>query len=283
VARAVRLLGATRGSERDELLEALSASRLPRARAALSRLAKSADFGDRAKVAELLAGQPDASVLARLLKDADARVRSNAAWSLGFVAASDSALARTALERALEDREAAVVGNAASSLGRLSRGKPEAAATALCGGLLRDARASVREQALRGLALAHARCADGYVSKLLTADARANVRRAAAELLLLLGPEGAERRLLARCQDSDTHASVAEACAGPARPAVAEVEPITVLIVQSAGGDPTAGAPFALLWTDGSLRLGSADRRGGVFEPRAPHGAVESLPYVGGD
>lgn len=283
VKRAVQLLDATRGSERDELLEALAASSLPAARAALTRLAKSADFGDRAKVAELLAGQPDVGVLARLLQDSDTRVRSNAAWSLGFVAASDGALARAALERALKDQETAVVGNAASSLGRLSRGQPKAAVSALCGGLLRDARASVREQALRGLGLARARCADGYVSTLLASDARANVRRAAAELLLLLGPEGAERRLLARCQDSDTHALVAEACAGPARPAVTELEPITVLIVQSGGGDPTPGAPFALLWTDGSLRLGSADRRGGVFEPRAPHGAVESLPYVGGD
>ena len=231
----------------------------------------------------MLAGQPDSSALARLLQDSDARVRSNAAWSLGFVAASEVARARAALEQALKDREGSVVGNAASSLGRLSRQQPEAARAALCGGLLRDARASVREQALRGLLLARARCADGYVATLLTSDPRANVRRAAAELLLRLGPEGVERRLLARCQDSDTHALVAEACAGPARPAVAEVEPTTVLIVPSAGGDPTPGAPFALLWADGSLRLGSADRRGGVFEPRAPQGTVESLPYVGGD
>ena len=283
VARAVQLLDATRGSERDELLEALAASSVPRARAALSRLATSADFGDRAKVAELLVGQTDESVLARLLKDSDARVRGNAAWSLGFVAASACAKARAVLLQALKDRDGVVVGNAAISLGRLSRQQPEAAATALCGGALRDVRATVREQALRGLALAHAHCADGYPATLLASDPRANVRRAAAELLLLRGPDAAERRLLARCQDSDTHASVAEACAGPARPAPKEIEAVTVLIVPSAGGDPTPGAPFALLWADGSLRLGSADRRGGVFEPRAPHGPVESLPYVGGD
>ncbi|MES1183837.1 MAG: HEAT repeat domain-containing protein [Myxococcales bacterium] len=283
VARAVRLLDVTRGSERDELLEALAASRLPRARAALSRLGKSPDFGDRAKVAELMAGQPDPSVLTALVRDSDARVRSNAAWALGFVDASAAAVVRAALEPALKDHEASVSGNAAISLGRLAVGKPELAEAALCAGPLHDARASVREQALRGLALARARCADGYPATLLATDARANVRRAAAELLLQHGPDAAERRLLARCQESDTHASVADTCAGAARSPTPEIEPTAVLIVQSAGGDPTPGAPFALLWADGALRLGSADRRGGVFEPRAPHGAVESRPYAGGD
>ena len=80
-----------------------------------------------------------------------------------------------------------------------------------------------------------------------------------------------------------TRALVAETCAGAPRPSSLEVGPSTVLIVPSTGGDPTPGAPFSLLWPDGGLRLGSADRRGGVHEARAPHGAVESLPYVGGD
>jgi cellulose synthase operon protein C len=283
VGRAAQLLDVTRGSERDELLEALAASKRPRARAALARLARSADFGDRAKVAELLAGQPDAGVLARLARDSDARVRTNAAWSLGFVDGADRPAARAALELALKDREATVIGNAAVSLGRLSREKPDLAAAALCGGLLRDARAAVREQALRGLALAHASCTDGYPTVLLRADARANVRRAAAELLLQGASLATTRRLLLRCQEGDTHALVAETCSGTARPDKLDVEPATVLIVPSTGGDATPGAPFALLWPDGALRLGSADRRGGVHEPRAPHGAVESLPYVGGD
>jgi HEAT repeat protein len=283
LARAIQLLDATRGSERDALLEAVAASRLPRARAALARLAKSADFADRAKIAELLAGQPDVGVLAQLLRDSDARVRGNAAWALGFVEAKAEPVARAALELALEDRQAAVIGNAAISLGRLSRSKPELATTALCGGLLRDGRASVREQALRGLALAGARCSDGFPSMMLASDSRASVRRAAAELLLQHGADVTERQKLARCRDSDTHAAVAEACAGVARPPITELEATAVLIVQSAGADATPGAPFALLWADGALRLGSADRRGGVFEPRAPHGAVEALPYTGGD
>ncbi len=283
VAQAAKLLDRTRGSERDELLEALAVSSRPAVRAALLRLVSSADFGDRAKVAELLAARPDTAALSRLLRDGDARVRANAAWSLGFVEAGAAATVRALLEQALKDREAAVIGNAAISLGRLSRSSPQLAAHALCGASLRDPRASVREQALRGLGLAHARCSDGYPATLLGADPRARVRRAAAELLLQTSPQASELRLLSRCQESDTHAMVSEACAGAARPDATELEPTTVLIVPSAGAAPTPGAPFALLWADGGLRLGSADRRGGVYEARAPVGAVESLPYAGGD
>jgi hypothetical protein len=95
--------------------------------------------------------------------------------------------------------------------------------------------------------------------------------------------DGAVRRLLTRCHETDTHASVAETCAGQPRPDSSPSEPATVLIVPSSGGEPTPAAPYALLWPDGSLRLGSADRRGAVHEPRATHGAIEVLPYTGGE
>lgn len=283
LARAVQQLESLRGSERDELMEALSASKRPSARQALLALAKGADLADRAKAAELLSSAPDVPTLARLLGDNDVRVRSNAAWSLGFAAAEQAPAAEKALAAALRDREANVVGNAAVSLGRVLRSRPESAASALCGSLLRDPRASVREQTLRGLSLSRARCSDGYPAQLLVSDPRARVRRAAAELLLRTSPQPSERRLLWRCQESDTHAVVAEACAAPARPDGSEIEPLTVLIVPSPGADATPFAPFALLLTDGSLRLGSADRRGGVHEARAPKGEPELLPYTGGD
>jgi HEAT repeat protein len=283
LARAAKLLEGARGSERDELLEALSASKRRPARAALLLVASSPEPGDRAKVAELLSAAPDVTALSRLARDADPRVRANAVWSLGFVASADGVLARQALARALSDREAPVVGNAAVSLGRLARNSPETTAAALCGALLRDVRGSVREQALRGLALAKVSCGDGYPKKLLASDARAGVRRAAAELLLRASPQAAERRALARCQDSDTHALVADACAAAPRVDVSEIEATTVLIMPSSGASPIPGAPFALLWADGGLRLGSADRRGAVHEAEAPKGPVELLPYAGGD
>ena len=281
--RAVRLLEGTRGAERDALLEALATSPRPMVRRALLRLVSSPDVGDRAKLAELLASFPDVQVLGQLTQDADARVRQNAVWSLGFAEAAGAAEARRSLERAFGDRDAAVVGNAAQALGRLLKAQPAVAGGVLCGKLLRDARATVREQALRGLALARASCSDGAPAQLLSRDPRARVRRAAAEVLLRASAQGAERRLLTRCQESDTHATVAEACAAQPRPDAAASEPATVLIVPSSGGEATPAAPFALLWPDGSLRLGSADRRGAVHEPRAPQGSIELLPYTGGE
>jgi cellulose synthase operon protein C len=282
VARAAKLLGTTRGSERDDLLEALAVSPRPAARAALLAMARSADYADRAKLAELLSAKPDAAVLIGLARDVDVRVRQNAAWSLGFVETSSAGPARSALLRALEDRDVAVSGNAAVSLGRLGRGDA-AAIAALCGAPLTDARASVREQALRGLALSGGSCPDGKPAQLLAGDGRARVRRAAAEVLKR-GELGArERRLLQRCEESDPHAVVALTCGSPLTPPPAEVESLTLLIVPSEGAEPVPGAAFSLLFSDGGLRLGSADRRGGVHEPRAPLGGVELLPYAGGD
>lgn len=283
VARVVKLLRGARGSERDTLIEALGRSRQKSARAALAQLATSADVSDRAKLAEVASASPDVAVLERLLRDSDARVRANAAWSLGFAAAAHAQHARAALSRALGDRDAGVIGNAAVAIGRLSRAQPSLASSALCGALLRDPRATVREQAVRGLALARASCSDGAAAVLLSRDPRARVRRAAAELLLRSSPGAAEQRLLARCQEGDPHALVADTCGLPARPDIAHTEPATVLIVPSSGDEPAPGAPFALLLPDGGLRLGVADRRGAVHEPRAPSGNVELLPFTGGD
>jgi hypothetical protein len=133
------------------------------------------------------------------------------------------------------------------------------------------------------LALARASCSDGLPQQLLVRDPRARVRRAAAELLLRASPGASEQRLLARCQESDPHALVAEACGAAARPDATDFEPVTVLIVPVSRDEPTPGAPFALLFADGGLRLGVADRRGAVHAPRAVQGTFELLPYTGGD
>ncbi len=281
IARAGKLLASTRGSERDELLEALAASRRAPARAALLAQARSLDYADRAKLAELLSATPDVAVLGALARDSDPRVRQNAVWSLGFVPADAAAKARSALAQALKDRDVAVVGNAAVALGRLGRGDVSVAAS-LCGALS-DPRASVREQALRGLALSGGSCADGKPQQLLATDPRARVRRAAAEALKRGPAPPSDRRLLQRCEENDTHAVVAEACAAPVGVAAGEPEPVTLLIVPSEGAEPAPRAFFSALFADGGLRLGSADRRGGVHEPRAPRGVVELLPYAGGD
>lgn len=89
--------------------------------------------------------------------------------------------------------------------------------------------------------------------------------------------------MLQRCEESDPHALVALTCGAPLVKATAGAEALTLLIVPTEGGDPVPGAAFSLLLADGGLRLGSADRRGGVHEPRAPSTGVELLPYAGGD
>jgi hypothetical protein len=168
----------------------------------------------------------------------------------------------------------------------LARGRSAAdgaSLTPLCTTLLQDSRASVREQALRGLTLGHLACPDPKLTLLAFHDARARVRRAAAELLLSGKPGSDERKLLDRCAETDPSANVAEICGSPARPEPTEVSASTVLVVPSGGGSPTPGAPFGVLWADGALRLGNADRRGAVHEPRAPQGPTELVPYPGGD
>lgn len=282
LARALRLLAQTRDAEREALLEALAQSSEPGVRQGLWALANSPDVGDRRKLAELASAWPELTALARLARDPDARVRANAVWSLGFAEGSALASARTTLEKALADADVAVVGNAASALGRLARSEPARATAALCG-LLRDARATVREQALRGLALSRAGCSDGAPLRLLQGDPRARVRRAAAEVLLRAAPEANERRALLRCQERDPDAVVADTCAGKARPDVSDAEAVTLRITPREGGEPVPAAPFAVLWADGSVRLGAADRRGALHEPRAPRGAIELLPFSGGD
>ena len=109
------------------------------------------------------------------------------------------------------------------------------------------------------------------------------MRRAAAELLLRTAPQAAEQRALASCQERDSDAVVADTCAGKARRDAAETEPVTLLITPREGGAPAPSAPFAVLWADGAVRLGAADRRGALHEPRAPRGAIELLPFAGGD
>jgi hypothetical protein len=48
-----------------------------------------------------------------------------------------------------------------------------------------------------------------------------------------------------------------------------------VFVVPDGSTSPVARLPFALVLADGLMRVGLADRRGAVFEARAPRGRVE--------
>ncbi len=272
VKRVVELVDRSRGAERDALIEALG--HVPGALGSqpLERLAeRSPAIADRAKVAEALARHPEAlPTLKKLALDVDGSVRANAVWSLGVVG---SATEIPLLRHALTDSDVAVAGNAAAALGRL-----EKSSGALCQAL-KDPRAYVRSNALGGLVAASQRCPDGRERDLLTDDPAAVVRMAAARLLARVpgpssnvGPTDAE--LLERCAETDREGAVATACSAPAPASDPGVEAVTVYVVPAGHASPTPRAPFALVLSDGLMRLGITDRRGVVHEAAAPRGVV---------
>ncbi|WP_437612944.1 HEAT repeat domain-containing protein [Sorangium sp. So ce834] len=266
---------------RDALLEGLGRMPGEAAGAALARMASAAPIDDRRKIAEALAGHPEAAAaLRKLAGDPDPGVRANAVWSLGAVGDRD---ALPLLQPLLKDPDAAVAGNAAGAIGRAAgrASQPARAAAALCGALA-DARPYVRANALAGLTVARARCDGAAARDLLARDPAEAVRLAAADHLAQGGAD-ADRRALARCATEERNASVAGRCAGAASPGAppAGAEDVAVFVVPfdaGRGGSsrdaPAPRAPFALVRADGLLRLGVADRRGEVFERGAPRGPL---------
>jgi HEAT repeat protein len=269
------LFARARNGERDALLEAWAELGV-RWSADLGDLS----VGDRRKLAEVLGGHAKGhDALALLASDLDPGVRANAAWSLGQ---SGSAGDLGVLGRLTRDRDPRVAANAAVALGRLGLRLGGPTITVLCP-LLADARASVRQNAVAGLALLGGACENGSIERLLTSDPAARVRRAAARALAS-EPRTRERAAaLERCAADDPSAEVAELCSGrgPSRPE--GTEPVLVFVVPTGGTAPVSDAPFALRFADGTERFGSADRRGAVFERSAPRGAISLgvLPFSG--
>lgn len=272
--RAWKLMLASRGGQRDALLEALG--RLPSKDATrlLSAYAKeSGEVADRAKVAEALGSRPDAlEALRALASDVDGSVRANAIWGLGSVGQRPEL---GSVARAIDDKDVAVAGNAAASLGRLGRRLGVRVDKELCARLT-DPRSYVRANALGGLRVAGARCAGAEETVLLVEDRSEVVRRAAALLVATTPSKDAARdqRLLETCAAEDTDSSVAAQCATDVAKPSKRTEPVMVYVVPVGESAPVPRAPFALLRADGLMRLGLADRRGEVFEHDAPAGEV---------
>ncbi|WP_437908218.1 HEAT repeat domain-containing protein [Sorangium sp. So ce327] len=266
---------------RDALIEGLGRMPGQAAGAALARMASAAPIDDRRKIAEALAGHPEAAAaLRKLAGDPDPGVRANAVWSLGAAGDKD---ALPLLLPLLKDPDAAVAGNAAGAIGRAAgrAGQPARAAAALCAALP-DARPYVRANALAALTVAGARCDGDAARDLLARDPAEAVRLAAADHLARSGADD-DRRALARCAAEDRNATVAGRCARAAAPRApaAGAEDVAVFIVPfdaGRGGSvrdaPAPRAPFALVRADGLMRLGVADRRGEIFERGAPRGPI---------
>jgi len=275
VSRVSRLLATSRGGERDGLIEALGEGG-PAGLDALVGIARSPDAADRAKAAEVLAARPDGvKALRTLAADRDPATRAAAVWSLG--SAGGAADAPTLAAR-LDDRDLAVAANAAGALGRLSRRTGVAVAPWLCPALTHPWK-GVRANALAALALARASCDLAVVVELLARDESAAVRAAAARFLAGQGDKAA-RDALVRCADEDESARVATACAEPPTTPSGRDEGVLVVVVPTGESEPVPRAPFALRFADGTHRLGVADRRGALFERRAPAGALELLPLT---
>jgi hypothetical protein len=80
-------------------------------------------------------------------------------------------------------------------------------------------------------------------------------------------------RALGRCARVEAATTVARLCREAPEPA--SRTHATLAYVVPAGADvPRPGAPYALLFADGLVRCGAADRRGAVFDPAAPEGQM---------
>lgn len=278
-ARLTQALDLAAGAERDAIVEAIGRAPSPAAVRALVSVARSPEPADRQAAATLSAshaGDAAAIAIARaLLLDADAAVRAQAAWALGSVGvASDVA----SLEVLASGSEMDPAVDAAAAIGRIAARAHSAdlAARALCPHL-RDRRAYVRANALAGLALAGGRCGDGSSERTILADDPNEDARAAAALVLARASNTDDARSLERCARGDPSGAVAARCR--ARPPVPDrSHAVLVYVVAEGLATPHAGAAYALLLSDGTIRAGTTDRRGATFDPVAPEGQATLRP-----
>jgi HEAT repeat protein len=280
IATVGRALELSQGPVRDALILALGRADLPTAMPALTSLARSLNPADRRTLASVLgarrASPETLTLLGALLVDADPSVRADAAWSLGEVGGSAVLGALKDVERG---PDLAPATNAVAAAARiLARARSaDLAASELCPRLA-DARSHVRANAAAGLALSGVRCGDGSAERRLLEDAAAFVRASAALAVAShpLGP--ADVQALDRCRTSDPSGAVARQChPGARRAVVAGTEAVEIYVEDALGIEPRPGGPFVAEFADGLLRAGKTDRRGALFDARAPEGEVTLL------
>ena len=266
-------LALSAGPERDAIIEALGRASLPSASTVLASVGRSEEAADRRAVATVSAARPGEPALARaLLSDAEASVRAQAAWSLGAIGEASDVPRLDAIARAA-DLDAAT--NATAAIGRIAaREKRPDLASPLCA-LTSDPRPSVRTNALAGLARTGT-CGNGSPERdALETDPAEDVRAAAA-LALSRRPGAASAQALERCARTDPSSMVAARCRAVADGLTppGRTHAALVYVVPDGSDAPRPGASYAMLFADGTLRAGTADRRGAVFEPLAPDGDV---------
>ena len=275
VARLGAALRMAAGAERDAIIDALGRAPLASAVRALAALAQSSEPADRQAVATLSGahpGDPGALAITRtLIEDPDSGTRAQAAWSLGALG-DDSDIARLGPIARGDATDAAA--NAVASIGRIAarlHGAGLASAT-LCP-LLKASRPYVRANALAALGLSGAPCDDGSLRRTLLAEDPSEEVRAAAATAMANHPSADDQHALDRCAHNDSSGMVATRCfAHDTRPT--RTQATLVYVVPEGAEAPRPSAPYAVLFSDGLLRTGKADRRGAVFDPAAPEGDV---------
>ncbi|HZU82313.1 MAG TPA: HEAT repeat domain-containing protein, partial [Polyangiaceae bacterium] len=267
------------GPERDAIVEAFGRAPSASAVRALTALTRAPDPADRRQAATLLAahaGDAAAAAAARaLLADVDPTVRAQAAWSLGSIGEAADV---PALESVAGGADADAAADAAAAIGRIAARarSTELASRALCA-RLSDARRYVRANALTGLALAGAGCGDGSLARGLLSDDPSEDVRVAAAALVARGKAGEDARALERCARADPSGAVAARCRSRAPPP-ARTHWALVYVIAEGNTTPRAAAGYAMLMGDGTVRAGTTDRRGAVFDPVAPDGLLTLRP-----
>jgi len=261
------------GGERDAILLVLG--RTAPIDSVVESLARAGDATDRRSLAAAVAGRAEAApLLRRLLSDEDTGVQANAAWGLGSSGAADAIpdLRRAAAAKGPE--RVILSENATAALGRIAARTGATEATSTLCSLLHDARATVQANALAGLALAGARCADGAIERDLLTDRSETVRESAARAIGR-APHGAlDAAALNRCGASDRSGRIAWICEHPpATPSTIRHE-VLAYVETFPRSDPQAGGSFLVELGDGLLRGGTADRQGAFYDPSAPEGPM---------
>ena len=264
------------GADRDALLVAMARAKTADAAPPLARAAKSEFAEDRRAVATLLAARDAAEGLplaTTLLADENGSVRAQAAWSLGTLGGLANAPALRKLAQA-GDMDTSI--DATAALGRIAaRAHAKAQAAEWLCPLLDASHPYVRANALAGLALAQARCADGGARerRLLLGDASDVVRGGAARALRAAAPSPDDLRALEACGSQDRSGAVAHLCRA-ASVANAATSPLLVYVVADDAALPVPRSAYALVLPDGFVHVGTSDRRGAVFDPVTPDGEL---------
>jgi HEAT repeat protein len=273
IAKLVAAFALSAGPERDAIIEAIGRATLPSATTALANMARSEEAADRRAVATVVAARPNDAGLARaLLADPDASVRAQAAWALGSLGDASDVPHLDAMAQGV-DIDAAT--NAAAAIARIAaRARRPDLAGPLCR-LASDPRAFVRTNSLAGLANVGGGCPDDAPERSALENDPAEDVRAAAAVALARHPTPASAQALDRCARTDPSSLVASRCrAGVTATVPARTHAALVYVVPDGSDTPKPLASYAMLFADGTLRTGTTDRRGAVFEPLAPEGDV---------